>query len=256
MSALITKPTPVWLPEEEIYLHSIQQSCEHLSKLYLAKYKACKSLQTKLKLPAIIVGSFTGIASFGSDSFPPNSQKYVSISVGIITIGIAILNTIESYLKVGENTNSAITAASALQQLREDIHRELSLPISDRIDSGIVFLRDIYTRYVQILTQAPILENEENMSYIKNNLMSRKINLLINNSPYYNGRPSESPLDVSPAMSETRKKKFGFLSRKKEAQIPEQDFEDINEIKKKPLEEDIESQIIVKVAGATDEDTK
>lgn len=202
---------PVWLADEEIYLHSIQVSCEHLSKLYLQKYKDCKSLQTKLKLPAIIIGSFTGIASFGSDSFPGDSQRFVSIGVGIISIGIAILNTIESYLKVGEITNSAISAASALQQLREDIHKELSLPIPDRIDSGIIFLRDIYTRYVQILTQAPILENEENMAYIKNNLMSRKINMLIKSSPYYTRRSGDFPRSrglPSPAQGSTRNSLF------------------------------------------------
>lgn len=225
---------PVWLPDEEIYLHSIQQSCEHLSKLYLAKYKSCKSLQTRLKLPAIIVGSFTGIASFGSDSFPPNSQKYVSITVGIITIGIAILNTIESYLKVGENTNSAISAATALQQVREDIHRELSLPVSDRIDSGIVFLRDIYTRYVQVITQAPVLENEENLAYVKNNLMSRKINMLIKSSPYNAGRTSESSHPSPPAFEAmAEKKRGGLFSRfKKEKQASPEDSEiDVNDIK-------------------------
>lgn len=230
--------TPIWLPDEEIYLHSIQQSCEHLSKLYLAKYKSCKSLQTKLKLPAIIVGSFTGIASFGSDSFPANSQKYVSITVGIITIGIAILNTIESYLKVGENTNSAISAATALQQVREDIHRELSLPVSDRIDSGIVFLRDIYTRYVQVITQAPILENEENLAYVKNNLMSRKITMLIKSSPYSNVRSSD---DQTPPVSETlpEKKKGGLFSRfKKEKQEIENNIAEIKE--------EIESRIEVR----------
>lgn len=193
---------PVWLPDEEIYLHSIQKSCEHLSKLYLQKYKSSKALQTKLKLPAIVVGSFTGVASFGSDAFPKHSQKYVSIGVGIISICIAILNTIESYLKVGENTNSAISAASALQQLREDINKELCLPSSDRIDSGIIFLRDVYTRYVQILTQAPVLEDQDNMAYV-DTLVTRKINVLIKSNEYYGGARNNTDAPPSPAVTPT-----------------------------------------------------
>lgn len=186
---------PVWLPDEEIYLHQIQKSCENLSKLYLAKYRACKSLQTKLKLPAIVIGSFTGIASFGSSSFPPDSQHYVSIGVGIVTMCIAILNTIESYLKVGENTNSAISAATALQQLREDVNKELCLPASDRIDSGIVFLRDIYTRYVQILNQAPVLDEQENMAYV-DTMIYNKINRLIRKNDNYIERNSKDLEEV------------------------------------------------------------
>jgi|UniRef100_A0A6C0BGQ6 hypothetical protein len=177
----------VWLQDEEIYLHSIQKSCEHLSHLYLKKYKQCKSLQTGLKLPAIIIGSFTGITSFGTDSFPKNGQKFVSIAVGIVSICIAILNTIESYLKVGENTNSAMTAATSLQKLREDINRELSLPVSDRCDNGIVFLRDIYTRYQQILTSAPILDSQENMAYIDTTI-TQKINAVIRSFEYYKSK--------------------------------------------------------------------
>jgi hypothetical protein len=180
----------IWLPDEEMYLQSIKTSCEHLSKLYLEKYRKCKSLQTKLKLPAIIVGSFTGVASFGTDAFPLPGQKYVAIGVGIVSICIAILNTIESYLKVGENTNSAISAATQLQQLREDINRELCLPSNDRVDSGIVFLRDVYTRYIQILNQAPILENQENMAYTET---IKKVPTLISNRTTEAIPPPPSP---------------------------------------------------------------
>lgn len=185
------KPIPTWLPEEEIYLHSIQNSCEELSKLYLDKYKECKSLQTKLKLPAIIIGSFTGIASFGTETFPKHLQKYVSISVGVITISIAILNTIESYLKVGENTSSSITAATALQKLREDINKELCIPTPDRVDNGIVFLRDVFTRYLQILNQAPVLDKQEALVFL-NSHVSTKIKKMIKKTDFASEVPSRS----------------------------------------------------------------
>lgn len=192
--------TTVWLQDEEIYLHSIQKSCEHLSRLYLDKYRQCKSLQTKLKLPAIIVGSFTGITSFGTDSFPQSGRRFVSIAVGIVSIGIAILNTIESYLKVGENTNSAITAATALQKLREDINKELSLPVADRCDNGIIFLRDVYTRYQQILATAPILDSQENLAYI-DTVISQKINAALRTSADYYTSIPQHPHAVIPPKS-------------------------------------------------------
>lgn len=156
-----------WLPEEEIYLHSILKACETLSNSYLAKHKKYKTLETRIKIPMIVIGSFTGITSFGSETFPPEAQKYISISVGVITVCIAIMNTIESYFRIADTANSSLNASTAFQQLREDINKELSIPTVDRQAAGITFVRDIFTRYQQILSQAPILDDDVSMKYIE-----------------------------------------------------------------------------------------
>jgi hypothetical protein len=156
----------IWTEDEEVYLHSIQRSCEQQSLLYLEQYRRLRNIQAKIKIPVIIIGSLTGITSFGTETFPKYAQKWVGIGVGIVTIGIAILNTIESYFKIGENANGSISTSNALQQLREDINKELSLPSTDRQAPGLTFLRDSYTRYQQILSQAPILD-DGNVYYIK-----------------------------------------------------------------------------------------
>lgn len=154
-----------WNIEEEVYLHCIQTSCEQLSNLYLEKFRRWRRIQAKIKIPIIVVGSFTGITSFGSETFPKYAQKWVSVGVGIVTIGIAVLNTIESYFKIGESANAAINTSNAFQQLREDINRELSIPPEGRSANGLTVLRDSYTRYHQILNQAPVLD-EGDVFYI------------------------------------------------------------------------------------------
>lgn len=156
-----------WLPEEEIYLHSILKACENLSNCYLAKHKKYKQIETRIKIPMIIIGSFTGITSFGSETFPPEAQKYISISVGVITVSIAIMNTIESYFRISDTANSSLNASTAFQQLREDINKELSIPTVDRQAAGITFVRDVFTRYQQILSQAPILDDDASMKYVE-----------------------------------------------------------------------------------------
>lgn len=154
-----------WLPQEEIYLHSILKSCEQLSNIYLEKHRVWKRIQTRIKIPVIIIGSFTGITSFGAETFPKSFQKWISISVGVITVSIAILNTIESYFSIGDIANSSLNVSIAFQQLREDINKELSIPNEDRQATGVIFIRDIFTRYQQILSQAPVLD-DGNMKYI------------------------------------------------------------------------------------------
>lgn len=191
-----------WNQDEEIYLHSIQKSCESLSNQYLDKHRKWRLLQAKIKIPVIVIGSFTGITSFGTETFPLESQKWISVGVGVITVGIAILNTIESYFKIGESANAALNASNALQQLREDINKELSIPEEDRQSPGITFLRDCFTRYQQILNQAPTLDHGK-VNYI-DALITNKINVMIkrNNKRYlkeeeeidkhYGGRRSSS----------------------------------------------------------------
>lgn len=148
-----------WRAEEEEYLRNLEMSCVELSREYHSIYFKLKTTQNKFKIPAIIIGSFTGVASFGSSTFPQSYQKWISVSVGLINVAIAILTTLESFFKLGEDLNASRTCSEQLKKLAEDINREMSLDVSTRQTSGIIFLRDVYTRYQQILSTAPVLQS-------------------------------------------------------------------------------------------------
>ena len=51
-----------WLPEEEAYLREIILNCDKLAGIYKEVFAKYKRFQSKLKMPAIVIGSFTGIA--------------------------------------------------------------------------------------------------------------------------------------------------------------------------------------------------
>lgn len=147
----------VWREQEEDYLRKLENSCVQLSREYHDIYFSLKTSQNKFKIPAIIIGSFTGVASFGSSNFPSSYQKWISITVGIINVAIAILNTLETFFKLGEELSASRSSSEQLKKLAEDINRELSLELTTRQTSGVIFLRDSYTRYQQILSNAPVL---------------------------------------------------------------------------------------------------
>jgi hypothetical protein len=161
-----------WLKEEELYLRTIANICIRLSKSYHIVHFKKKKTQTKLKIPAIIIGSFTGVASFGTSTFPKEAQRWVSVVVGLVNIGIAVLNTLDTFFKIGEDMNSAKATSEQLRKLAEDIEKELCLPEEDRPTSGIQFLRDTYTRYQQILGNAPMLT--EYISYADKEIIEKK----------------------------------------------------------------------------------
>ena len=153
---------PLWYDREEQFLRRLQSHCITLSKQYMELYKIMHAKQTRLRLPAIFLSSFSGVASFGSTSFPVDMQKWVSIGVGIVNIFIAMLQTYESYLKLGDTVSKSLTVSASLKKLADEINCELYIPIENRDQDGSTFLKDCFTQYQTMIANAPPLAvNEE-----------------------------------------------------------------------------------------------
>jgi hypothetical protein len=147
----------LWLIEEEEYLRDLSKLCQELSCKFKAYHDLYRSRQAKFKIPAIVISSITGIVSFGTSNFPAEYTNYVSIGVGISSLCIALINAIESYMKIGETMSGCIQASSSFQKLKETIDVELSLPHDDRCLQGIIFLRDCFSKYIKIWDLAPTI---------------------------------------------------------------------------------------------------
>ena len=145
----------LWLPEEEEYLSKLSRICQIKSIKHRNYYMAYKRKDAKFKIPAIIISAITGLVSFGTSSYPEDSRELVSIFIGISAVSIAIVNSIESYMKIGEIMAGCLQASISLQKLKEHIDIELLLPPSDRGTQGILFLRDVYSKYEKINELAP-----------------------------------------------------------------------------------------------------
>jgi hypothetical protein len=148
----------IWYDEEERYLKVLHDICVQLAKEYMDLYVVTHRFQTKLRIPSIIMSSVSGIASFGSSGFGDVAQRYISISVGVVNVCIAIIQTYESYLKVGEVVSKSLACSSAFKKLADSIYCETFIPVADRSANGVTFLRDCFTRYQTILDQSPPLE--------------------------------------------------------------------------------------------------
>lgn len=152
---------PIWHEAEEGYLKQLHDLSLRLSKKYMDLYKVVHAKQTNLRLPAIIMSSLSGVASFGTTTFPSYTQRYVSIAIGLINVSIAMIQTYESYLKIGDIVAKSLTVSTSLKKLADDIFCELFIPVVDRNDDGIVFLRDCANRYQVIIEQAPPFMDEK-----------------------------------------------------------------------------------------------
>jgi len=157
----------IWYDKEEKFLKNLCKVCNELSETYMILYRVSHKTQSRLRLPAIVLSSFSGVASFGTQSFPNELQKYVSIVVGLINVCIAMIQTYESYIKIADIVSRSLTVSTGLKKLADDIKCELSIPIENRDANGITFLRDCFSRYQAIIYQAPPLEfDDENAASV------------------------------------------------------------------------------------------
>jgi hypothetical protein len=75
-----------------------------------------------------------------------------------VNVAIAIIQTYESYIKIGEIVSKSLSSSLAFKKLADNIFCETSIPVENRIANGITFLRDCFGRYQAILDQSPPLE--------------------------------------------------------------------------------------------------
>jgi len=144
-----------WTPQEETYLSNLANTCEELSVRFKFYYDKYKLLQTKFRLPNIIVSAALGLLSIGNANIEPSKQQTVNIIVGISGAFLTVLNSVEGFLMVGQTMAGCLATSIVLLKLVERIRLELALPAADRSSAGLVFVREMYVAYEKTLETAP-----------------------------------------------------------------------------------------------------
>lgn len=157
-----------WPREEEEYLMKVSDQCQHLSIQYNEIYNTYKVHETRFKLPVIILGSVVGMLSFGASQFGPDNTDRITIGVGVSSIVISVVSSIEAYLKIGETMTNSLVTATHLKKLKEKIDIELAVTAPYRTSSSTLFLRTCHGEYMDIIEKAPPLQFRGILSRLRN----------------------------------------------------------------------------------------
>lgn len=90
MSEKITDYTP----QIEQHLADTAERCECLAWVHKRSEAYFSEKSTYLDIPVIILSTIAGATSIGSSSLFPDDSKMASVGIGIISIGVGILQTI------------------------------------------------------------------------------------------------------------------------------------------------------------------
>jgi hypothetical protein len=105
-------------------------------------------------IPAIVLSTITGTASFAQTSLPIHYQVYAPMVIGSINICIGILTTIQQYLKISELNESHRVAAIAWDKYARNIRIELAKSPLERMDCGH-FLKHNRQEYDRLMETSP-----------------------------------------------------------------------------------------------------
>jgi hypothetical protein len=100
--------------------------------LHSKSEKHYSRLSTYINLPVIVLSTIAGAGSIGSSSLFNNSPA-ASVVIGTISLGVATLNTVESYFGWAGRSALHKMAATTYAKVHRFIQIELALPRSERI---------------------------------------------------------------------------------------------------------------------------
>jgi len=105
-------------------------------------------------IPAIILSTFSGTASFAQESIPEKYKSMATMIVGSVNITVGILTTIQQYLKIAELNEAHRVAAIAWDKYARNIRIELSKAPDERPSAGL-FLKYNREEYDRLMETSP-----------------------------------------------------------------------------------------------------
>uniref|UniRef100_A0A6C0JJV7 SMODS and SLOG-associating 2TM effector domain-containing protein n=1 Tax=viral metagenome TaxID=1070528 RepID=A0A6C0JJV7_9ZZZZ len=107
-------------------------------------------------IPAIVLSTVSGTASFAQTSLPLQYQTYSPMAIGAINIFIGILTTIQQYLKISELNEGHRVSSIAWDKFARNIRIELAKIPDERMDAG-PFIKLCRQEFDRLMETSPMI---------------------------------------------------------------------------------------------------
>jgi hypothetical protein len=148
-----------WSPENEKILVEWCDIAKCYKWLHTRAHQNYSKKHAWFTIPAIILSTISGTASFAQGSLPVSMQTYAPMVIGSVNIFIGILTTIQQYLKISEYNESHRVSAIAWDKFARNIRIELAKHPDERSSDAGHFLktnRDEFDRLMETSPSIPI----------------------------------------------------------------------------------------------------
>jgi hypothetical protein len=145
-----------WSPENEAIL---VEWCD-IGSVYKWLHTRAQQMYSKMHawftIPAIVLSTISGTASFAQTSLPIAYQSYSPLAIGGLNIFIGIFSTVAQYMKISELNESFRVAAIAWDKYSRNIRIELAKAPLERTDA-YTFLKYSREEFDRLMETSPTI---------------------------------------------------------------------------------------------------
>lgn len=148
-----------WSPENEMILVEWCDAAQCYKWLHSQSHIKYSYLHAWYTIPAIILSTISGTASFATTSLPSNMKPFAPMAIGSLNIFIGILTTIQQYLKISELNESHRVMSIAWDKYSRNIRIELSKSPDERSDASS-FLKYNRQEFDRLMETSPSIDKK------------------------------------------------------------------------------------------------
>lgn len=144
-----------WTPENEKIVVEWCDIAKCYKWLHTRAHQSYSHMHAWFTIPAIILSTISGTASFAQGSLPLSMQEFAPMVIGSVNIFIGILTTIQQYLKISEYNESHRVSAISWDKFARNIRIELAKHPDDRVMDAGHFLKANREEYDRLMETSP-----------------------------------------------------------------------------------------------------
>jgi hypothetical protein len=152
-----------WSSALEDYFASTGEKAHCLSYLHKRSEMLYSSRRTWIDLPVIVVSSVVGFMSVGSTSMFENDEKMASIGLGIGSLLVSVLQTVNTYFGWAKRAEGHRIASIQYARMYRYLNIEMSLPRAERSTPHelLKYTKEQYDRLAEVSPLLPQLALDE-----------------------------------------------------------------------------------------------
>jgi hypothetical protein len=146
-----------WSEPLELLVASEGEKCRGLAWINQRAEVYYAHRANAIAIPVIVLSTLAGTASVGSSSLFQGDTQISSVVIGLVSIGVGILNTISSYFSWARKAEAHRIAYLQYSKLFSTIRVEMSLPRAERkeADTLLAQIRDGMERLAETTPSPP-----------------------------------------------------------------------------------------------------
>lgn len=148
-----------WSPENETIMVEWCDIAQCYKWLHAKAHAIYKSKNAWYTIPAIVLSTISGTASFAQTSLPIAYQAYSPMAIGGINIFIGILTTVQQYLKISELNEAHRVSSISWDKFARNIRIELAKHPDERMEAGS-FLKMNRQEFDRLMETSPMIDEK------------------------------------------------------------------------------------------------